>query len=415
MATTRDDMATTLAETPFPSAEATSCPYAYYQALREQGPVYQLPTGEYVVSRHADIFQVTRHPELFSSRHSVFEDGWMRAATLDDLKSEDYPWGIVTSDPPVHTLKRKIAFEMFKPGRLREREEMVYSYVDGLIDGFIDRGECEFVSEFADLLPAKVILTLFGLPLDYLDRALEWGRYEGFGTRFASTANQEAARNSITDLGLFLRDRILERVDNPGDDDLSIHVQRHMEQYGKLDVPNLISEASNLFIGGIITTTHLLSSMMMLFLQNPEQMAKAQESQSKLKKAIEESLRIESPVQMGPRLVREDTEIGGVPVPAGAIVLVVWGSANRDAAVFDSAESFDIERSNVKDHMAFGNGAHFCMGAPLARLESMVAFERIFTRMTNIRFAEGKNDFANHHAVIFRGPQRLFIEFDRAA
>ena len=85
------------------------------------------------------------------------------------------------------------------------------------------------------------------------------------------------------------------------------------------------------------------------------------------------------------------------------------------AGVFDSAESFDIERPNVKDHMAFGNGPHFCMGAPLARLESMAAFERIFTRLTNIRFAEGKNDFANHHAVIFRGPQQLFIEFDRAA
>jgi cytochrome P450 len=364
------------------------------------------------VSRHEDIFYVTRNPQLFSSRHSVFEDGWMRAATLEDLESTDYPWGIVTSDAPIHTVKRKIAFEMFKPGRLREREGMVEAFTDELIDTFIDRGECEFVSEFADLLPAKVILTLFGLPLDYVDRALEWGRYEGFGTRFAAPESQAAAREGIMDLGSFLRDRILERVDNPGTDDLSLHVQRHIEVHGRLDVPNLISEASNLFIGGIITTTHLLSSMMMLFIQHPEQQAKARESRLNLKRAIEETLRLESPVQLGPRLVVEDTEIGGVAIPAGAIVFLVWGSANRDTEVFTDPEAFDIERSNARDHMAFGNGAHFCMGAPLGRMEAMIAFERLFARLENLTFAAGKNDFENHHTVIFRGPQRLFVEFD---
>jgi cytochrome P450 len=412
VATTPDDATRLLAETPFPSAQTTACPYPYYAALREAGPVYQLSTGEYVVSRHEDVFQVTRSPEIFSSRHSVFEDGWMRAATLEDLESEDYPWGIVTSDAPIHTTKRKIAFEMFKPGRLREREGMVQAFADELIDGFGDRGECEFVSEFADLLPAKVILALFGLPLDYLERALEWARYEGFGTRFAAADHQEAARNSIVDLGSFLRDRILERVDDPGDDDLSVHVQRHMAHHGKLDMPNLISEASNLFIGGIITTTHLLSSMMMLFVQHPDQQAKARESRSSLKRAVEETLRLESPVQLGPRLVLEDTEIGGVPVPQGSIVFVVWGSANRDACVFEHPEAFDIERPNVKDHMAFGNGPHRCMGAPLGRMEAMIAFDRIFARLDNLRFAAAKNDFANHHTVIFRGPQRLYLEFD---
>ena len=118
---------------------------------------------------------------------------------------------------------------------------------------------------------------------------------------------------------------------------------------------------------------------------------------------------------MGPRLVVQDTEVGGVKIPAGSIVLVVWGSANRDENVFKCPEQFDVERSNAKDHMAFGNGPHFCMGAPLARMEVVVAFERIFARMENLRFAPGKNDFANHWAVIFRGPQKLHIEFDKAA
>jgi cytochrome P450 len=92
---------------------------------------------------------------------------------------------------------------------------------------------------------------------------------------------------------------------------------------------------------------------------------------------------------------------------------VLWGSANRDACVFADADTFDVERQNVKNHVAFGNGPHFCMGAPLGRMECVTAFERIFARMANLRFAEGRNDFRNHEAVIFRGPQQLYIEFDR--
>jgi cytochrome P450 len=414
MAVAKDDSRVLVAETPFPSAEATQCPYPLYEAFRQE-PICQLPTGEYVISRRADIFQVTRQPEIFSSHHSIYVDGYMQAATLDDYRNPDLPWSIVTADPPEHTWKRKIAFEMFKPRRLREREPLVRSLVDKLIDGFIDHGECEFVHEFADLLPAQVILTLFGLPLEHLDRALGWGRYEGFGTRFARPDLQQAARDGIVDLGEFLRDRILERVENPGDDDLSLYVRRHMDHHGKLDLPSLVAETSNLFIGGIITTTHLLSSMMLLFIHHPDQQAKARSSKSLLNKSVEEALRVESPVQFGPRLVVRDTALGGVTIPAGSIVLLVWGSANRDDSVFECAADFDIERTNVKDHMAFGYGRHFCLGAPLGRMEATVAFERIFDRMERLRFAPDRNDFKNHWAVIFRGPQKLYVEFDKAA
>jgi cytochrome P450 len=415
MTTKAHDAEQVVAETPFPSAETMACPYPYYKALHDAAPVNRLPSGEYVISRHADVFHATRHPEIFSSRHSVFVDGWMRAATLEDLEREGYPWQIVMSDPPEHTLKRRLAFEMFKPGRLRGREPLVREQANHLIDGLVGRSECEFVGEFADLLPASIILTLFGLPLEHVERALEWGRYEGFGTRFASPERQVSARDGMADLREFLRDRILERVDSPGDDDLSLYVQSHVERSGSLDLESVISDAANLFIGGIITTTHLLSSMMLLFIRYPEQQAKAREDWRKLKTAVEEALRIESPTQLAPRLVLRDTEVGGVPIVRGSIVLLVWGAANRDGAVFEDADTFDVDRGNVKDHLGFGNGPHFCMGAPLARMEATVAFEQIFARMTNLRFAEGKNDFQNHHAVIFRGPERLYIEFDEVA
>ena len=396
-----------------PSAEVTQRPYPVYAALQKQAPVYHLPTGEYVITRHEDINRLTRDTTTLSSHHSVMEDGWMRAATLEDHLSPDRVWAIVSSDPPAHTLKRKLAFEMFKPGRLREREPLVREFADDLIDRFIDRGECEFVGEFANPLPASVILTLFGLPLDYLDRALAWGGYEGFGTRFASRERQAAARDSILDLGMFLKDRILERVDDPGDDDLSRFVQRHIEEYGELRLGEVIAEASNLFIGGIITTTHLLSNMMRLFIEHPDQQAKAAAGGPALKRSVEEALRIESPVQLGPRLAVKDLEVDGIAIPAGSILLMVWGAANRDEETFSCPAQFDVERKNVKNHMAFGNGPHFCLGAPLGRMEAVIAFERIFARTRNLRFGPG-NDFRNQEAVIFRGPDHLYIEFDRA-
>ena len=400
-----------LAATPFPSVEATRCPYPLYAALHRDARVHRLGSGEYVIAGHEEISYLVRHPEIFSSRHTVSEDGWMRAATLDDLE-RDIPWAIVSSDPPDHAPKRKLAFEMFKPGRLRARQESIRAHVDTLLDRFIGDGRCEFVSQFAELLPARVIMDLFGLPFDDLERVLAWGRYEGFGTRFASPERQAAARDGIMDLGAFLRELILERIQKPSADELSGLVARHCEHHGELRLPNLIAEASNLFIGGIITTTHLLSSMMMLLIRHPDQQVIARQGRTELRRAVEETLRYESPIQMGPRLVLCDVELGGAQIPRGATVLVVWGAANRDATVFDCPGEFRVDRARVKEHLAFGGGPHFCLGAPLARLEALTAFEQIFARMQNLRFAPAAGEPDNRPAVIFRGPAALEIEFD---
>jgi cytochrome P450 len=122
---------------------------------------------------------------------------------------------------------------------------------------------------------------------------------------------------------------------------------------------------------------------------------------------------MEAPVQWSPRLVLQDTELGGVPIPAGAIVLLAWGSASRDECVFTEAEQFDIERANVKDHMSFGNGTHFCLGAPLARLEVRVAFEQLLTRLPNLRLADPGKEPPAMDSPLFRGPSRVDLVWDR--
>jgi cytochrome P450 len=409
--TSIDDVEKVIQGTPFPSAQTMQAPYEFYRALRA-GPPRRLPSGDFVAARRADILEITRRPAEFSNHHSTYDDGFMRAATLEDYANPHGVWGIPTSDAPDHTSKRKAAFDMFKPAAIRRQEPVVRQLVDELIDRIAGRGECEFVSEVAVPIPASVILTLFGLPLEHLPRAKTWIRYEGFGTRWASPENQKAARDAIVDCGNFIREQVLERMERPSDDELSLFVQRYGETRSTLDLPNLVADATSLFLGGTITTAHLIGSLMMMFLQNPDQMDKARRDDESLQRAVEEALRIDSPVQMIPRLAVNDAEVNGVTIPAGSIVLLLWGAANHDEEAFEAPEVFNVERENAREHVAFGYGMHFCIGAPLARLEAKVTFERLFARLANLRLAPGKNDFANEWTPIFRGPRELHLAFD---
>jgi cytochrome P450 len=308
--------AAVLARTVFPSADVNQCPFSYYQALRDEAPIYRLPhREEYVVSAHEDIYYITRHPELFSNRHSIIErNGWVRAATQADREA-DYPCGIVNSDPPAHTWKRRLAFEMFKPGRLREREAMIRAHVTAQIDRFIGRGEVEFVEEFAAPVPSRVVLSLFGLPQKHLEKTLEWSAYDGMGSRFNAPEVQAAAAASILSVSNFMRELVRSRIDAPGDDDLSFHIQRHIAHEGTLDLDSLVAETAQLFLGGTQTTKRLMTSLMMLLVQNPEQMARVRNDETLLNAAIEEALRLESPVQFSLRICVEGTEIRGSRYP----------------------------------------------------------------------------------------------------
>lgn len=412
---TKIDAMTMLEETDFPSAEVMKCPFDYYSALREEAPIFQPPgRDEYVVSRYEDIFAITMNPDIFSNHSSIFENGYMRSGTLEDHVDPAIAWGIGNSDPPQHRWKRKLAFEMFKPGVLRQYEPMIRGHVDALIDRFIGRGEVEFVTEFAARLPAMVILDILGLPQDDVDRAIRWSAFDGMGTRYNTPEVQDKAREAIIDLGDYLRDLVTERAANPGTDALSVHIGKHVEIRGALDVPHIVAEATMLLAGGIITTNHLLASMMKLLIEHPGQLARIREDNALLRRAVEETLRVESPVQFNLRLALEDTEVNGVAIPAGAICMLLWGSANRDEARFDDPSRFDIDRRNAKANMAFGNGSHFCLGAPLARMEAQLAFEHLLARMKTIRFAPGKNDFALQPTVTFRAPKQVFLEFEPA-
>jgi cytochrome P450 len=213
----------------------------------------------------------------------------------------------------------------------------------------------------------------------------------------------------------YLEAAILDRHASPRDDVLSEIVHAQVERDGELRLDYLRAEAGLLLAGGFVTTAHMIASAMLLLLRHPDAHERVRADRSLIKKLLEEALRVESPVQWQPRVTTVDTEVAGVEIPAGSLVLVLLAAANRDDAAFAAADELDLGRPASPPHVAFGYGTHFCLGAPLGRLEGRIAFERLLTRLGAIRLAEGQEAVTSLESTIFRGPKALHLTFERAA
>jgi cytochrome P450 len=408
---------------PWPSQELNSCPFPFYAELRHDAPVYRDPVrGDYLVSRFDDINFVLRHPDVFVN--DIDGDTRAEAAAAGCPMGEVPEGKIVTTthmtktDPPEHFQKRLVARRMISKERLRSYEPIIEGLVHSQIDAFVGRGEVEFCSEFANPTAFRLICRILGFTLD--DAEVFWTRGNpgtNHGARYLSAEELEAMQTRVPSTENFMRQKIVERAENPGEDFISEFVQVHMERAGgELQLDYLVTEADLLLHAGNETTARLLGNTMKLLLDNPEQMEAVVADRSLVPLLIEESLRIEAPTQWVTRRCTADTEVGGVPIPAGALVVVLYASGNRDETKWgDDAEVFRIDRPDtVKYQQAFGGGAHLCLGAPIARLEGRMAMEIVLDRLRNIRYAPGKNDFANIENIQKRAPKQLFLEFDPA-
>ena len=400
-------------EVNYPSIEGAQCPYDVYAYWQESAPVYQIPDHPnwYVVSRYEDILRILRTPELFSS---VGSRG--RMAQVDgNLGNTKRVEGLtmIDSDAPAHRPKRRLVSLMFTPGRLRGYEPVIRKLVDELIDAFIDEHEIEFISAFAAPLPVRVTSALFGIPREDENWIHEWGQLEASGFPWMPKDRQEHQVANGQRMSQYLRQMLIERVEQPRDDIYSKIIEEQIRVDGNLDLDYVLAQVGVITAGGVITTAHAVGSTMLLLLENPELMASIAGDHSRIPRMFEESIRLESPVQWVPRIVVQDTQIAGVDLPAGAHVLMMFGSANRDENQWTCPAQFDPDRSDVFDHLAFGNGEHYCLGAQLARLEGRVAFEQIFKRLTNIQLAAG-NSFPHIPSPSFRGLKELHVTFDKA-
>jgi cytochrome P450 len=400
----------------FNSPEVNACPYAFYEAAREECPVYPLPgQSAFLLTRFDDVYEAAHHPETFSSHRPILGSG---DPEFEAIRATGYPEvpTLVTNDPPEHSRYRKLVNRAFSIRAVAALEPSMTAIVDEVIDGFIDRGDVEFLTEFAMPFPTRVIGNALGVPVEDHGHFQRWS--DAIADAVSTYVTRERAlecKRSLVEMQHYFAGLIEKRRVQPGDDLVSQLVTARVEDERPLDVPEMLDLIRIFLAGGNETTASLLATAMFLLLTHPDQFEIVAADRSLIPAMLEEALRLEPPVQWNPRIIeRDDAEIRGVTLPAGSRVLLGWGPGNRDPKKYGpDADRFDVRRG-TSDHLAFGHGPHFCLGAALARTEARIAFERLFTRMTNIRLAVPADQITYNGAFV-RRLNHLPLHFDKAA
>lgn len=366
--------------------------------LRAEQPVAEIMPGVFYVARHEDILEVCRHPELF--RQGRFRPAEEDTRTPDQLNLGE-------TDPPEHTRGRKALAGALSPPATRPYEPFVRQVCADLVDAFAGRPSAELIAELGAPLPAAVIGHVAGIPEadrpalrgysdDYIAMQVDPSaveRVEAFDDRLREVI---AERQAMADRPKDLMTALIEAVDDEG---------RHLS-----DERILTHLSKDVIIGGIETTTHLVGNLFYDLLRTPGAYERLRDDRTLVPQAVEEALRIRPPVQVLFRQPAEDTELGGVPIPAGSIVALGYASANHDEAVFACPKDFDLDRGDVvRKHLGFGWGHHLCVGAPLARLELACALDAVLDRIPSMRLADGF-EYQRVRFFMMQGPIRLDVE-----
>jgi cytochrome P450 len=393
-------------------------PWEFYAALRARAPVYRMPMGIWIVSTHALCVQALRDPEAFSSRFMAALGGALAAAVTSGdaggLAARAAPPAdtLLTNDPPSHTRFRKLVNRAFLPRRVEKLAASIRELAHGLVDGFAARGRLELVREFAVPLPLTVIADQLGVPRAHLPEFKRWSDASvgPLGGLLSREEMIECAK-LVVELQDYLAERCEERRRAPQDDLLSDLVHAHADGEPPLTTPEAVSILQQLLVAGNETTTNLIAAAVQFLLRDPAQLARLRADRSLLPNALEEALRLETPVQGMWRVTTRDVPLGGETIPKGSFVMLRYASANRDETVFPDPDRFDVARPNAREHLSFGLGIHYCVGAALARTEAAIALETLLDRLPGLRLAPG-NDFRHQRSMLLRGLERLELEFD---
>ncbi len=362
--------------------EGREDPYPRYEALRAAGPLVRAPDGVLVATRYADCSALLRDPHC---GHSDPQDLFGRLG----LDLHDHPGigllatSMLNLNPPQHTRLRRLVSGAFTPRRVAALRSAVQALVDGLVERLT--GEVDFVEAFAFPLPVAVIGELLGVPPEdrpaFQPLVRDWTLLlDVFTPEILSRADAAAAE---------IRDRLGALADErrraPRGDLLSALVRA--EQAGdRLSAHELLQMAALLFAAGFETTTHLLGNGLVALLRAPDQLELLRSRPELAGSAVEELLRFDSPVQLAGRQVLAETEVAGVRLPAGQRVVTYLGAANRDPACFPDPGRLDLARSGSAP-LSFGGGVHYCLGAPLARLEAQIAIPAVLQRCSEIELS----------------------------
>jgi cytochrome P450 len=400
-------------------------PYPYFDYLRSKCPVqHATPYGVLAVTGHREALAAYKDVAM-SSCVAVAgpfpplpftPEGDDISAQIDEHRAA-IPMAehVVTMDADEHMKTRGLLAKLITPKRLSENEDFMWRLVDQQLAKILDRGACEFMEDFAKPLSMLVIADLLGVPLeDHNDFRAALGNEPVGELGDAETV----AHNPLVWLDEKFSSYVVDRRREPRDDVLTELAAATYPDGSVPEVDEVVKLATFLFAAGMETTTKLLSTGMRVVGEQPEIQQSLRENRGQIPAFLEECLRMESPVKSHFRLARTTTTVGDVKVPAGTIVMLLPGASNRDPRKFENPHQFRPDRTNVREHVAFGRGAHSCPGAPLARAEARISFNRLLDRMANIRISEAMHGPAEDRkyeydpTFIMRGLSALHVEFD---
>lgn len=400
-------------------------PYPYFEYLRSQCPVRAVsPHGVVAVTGHTEALAAYKDT-AFSSCVAVAgpfpplpftPEGEDIGALIDEHRAQ-IPMSehVVTMDADDHAKTRGLLSKLITPKRLSENEDFMWRVADQQLDTFIDTGACEFMADYAKPFAMLVIADLLGVPVEDHDEFRAVLANEVVG---GIGESQTVAHNPLVWLDDKFRAYITDRRRERRDDVLTELATATYADGTLPEVEEVVKLSTFLFAAGMETTTKLLSTAMRVLAERADIQAALRENRAQIPMFLEEALRMESPVKSHFRLARTTTKIGDVEVPAGTIIMLLPGASNRDPRKFENPDHFHHDRRNVREHVAFGRGAHSCPGAPLARAEGRICMNRVLDRMANVRISEGLHGPAESRryeyepTFIMRGLTALHIEFD---
>lgn len=396
------------------SPAANTDPYPIYSRLREHAPVVKAEeVGLWVLSRYEDIVFALKRPDLFSSRRDEalaqqLIDPRLRDSMEFDLLNET---SIVGVDPPAHTRLRKLINVAFTPRAINRLETRIRALARELVDELTHARTFDLIEAFAVPLPVIVISELLGVDPARRADFKRWSDDLLIGSRFdqLDDATIERVIQSRREFVDYFRETIERRRHAPQDDLLGDLIRAEVERE-MLSPDELLAMAVVLMIAGNETTTNLIGNGMAEILEHPEQLWRLRADPALIPNFIEEVLRFRSPVNMLVRTTTQDVSVRGVTIPKGEGVAMLIASANRDPEQFVDPEQFDCTRERSA-HLAFGFGIHFCVGAPLSRLEGRIAFEELLVRLPELSRASGPLDWITNSGL--RGLRSLWLHRDR--
>ncbi|KUI01686.1 cytochrome P450 [Mycobacterium sp. IS-3022] len=411
-------------------------PYEYWDYLRAQGPVFLEPNyGVVAVTGYQEVLAAFKDHDSFSAVNAIggpfpplpfVPEG---DDITEQIEAHRHLFPIhehmVVMDPPAHERARSLLTKLLTPRRLQENEDYMWQLADSQLDQFIDpassEGRCEFLSEYAKPFATSAIIDLLGVPKqDRPEFLAALGAARPGGSRVGALDGEPVGLDPLQYLDDKFARYLADRRREPRGDVLSGMATAVYPDGSTPELIEVVKPATFLFAAGQETVTKLLSAAVQTLGDRPEYQQILRDSPERIPAFIEEALRMHSPTKVDFRLVRKTTTLGGVNLPAGTIVMLCLGAANRDPRKFDDPHDFRPDRKNVREHIAFGRGIHTCAGAPLARVEGKITVRRLLDRTRDIRIDEavhgpaGNRRYAYEPTFLLRGLTELHIEFTSA-